>query len=131
MFPNARGGILAPHNVGTRFWDARGSEFAHVKLKTFRSTAGTMVARAAGPEAAALQLEHVSPAITARHYIQRAHYAGDHALLLDQMGPPGTVPGERSSGAPGPGTGPPSPPAGPPPGTPPPPGGPEGSHRAM
>lgn len=87
IFPNWNGGILDPHNVGNRFRDARGDEFAHIQMKHFRSTVATIIERAYGMEEAARHLGHASPAVTGRYYIRRPKRAGDHTGALDGLEP--------------------------------------------
>ncbi|AGF73058.1 tyrosine-type recombinase/integrase [Corynebacterium halotolerans] len=94
VFPNWNGGILDPHNVGNRFRDARGEEFAHIQMKHFRSTVATLIERAYGVEEAARHLGHASPAVTGRYYIRRPKQAGDHTSALERL-----EPGSEGSGA--------------------------------
>ncbi|WP_179129656.1 hypothetical protein [Corynebacterium pacaense] len=45
----------------------------------------TRLERAVGVKEAARQLGHESPAITGRHYIERASTAGDYTAVLDRL----------------------------------------------
>ncbi|MGP5298922.1 tyrosine-type recombinase/integrase [Corynebacterium variabile] len=88
VFPNENGGLLSLRNVGTRWRAARGAEYEGVTLYDFRRTVATMLDRGEGVAAAAAQLGHTSPAITKRHYVERATDAGDHTRVLDLLAPP-------------------------------------------
>lgn len=87
VFPNEDGGLLSLRNVGTRWRAARGAEYEGVTLYDFRRTVATMLDRGEGVAAAAAQLGHTSPAITHRHYVERATAAGDHTRVLDLLAP--------------------------------------------
>ena len=95
VFPNRKGGFLDPHNVGNRFRDARGEEFAHIKMKDYRSTVATIIERAYGVEEAARHMGHASPAVTGRYYIRRPKQAGDHTTALDGLEPGGEDSGDE------------------------------------
>ncbi|WP_414121435.1 tyrosine-type recombinase/integrase [Corynebacterium nuruki] len=85
VFPNDRGGLLSLRNIGTRWRDARGEEYDGVTLYDFRRTVATEIDRRYGPEAAAAQLGHTSPAITGRHYIEQATAVGDFTDALGTL----------------------------------------------
>ncbi|MDO5031020.1 MAG: site-specific integrase [Corynebacterium sp.] len=87
VFPSKTGTMLSMSNIGNRFRQARGEEFKHVKLKSFRATVATVIAREKGAEEAARHLGHTSPAITGRHYIKRARRTGDHNDILEAFRP--------------------------------------------
>ncbi len=87
VFPNDKGGFLDVVNIRTRFREARGPAFEHVKLKSFRSSVATAIANASSIEEAARQLGHSSPAITAQYYRKRAADAGDHTAILELFAP--------------------------------------------
>lgn len=93
VFPSRAGTMHSMHNLGNRFRQARGARFKHIKLKSFRSTVATVIAREKGAEEAARHLGHTSPAITGRHYIKRANKTGDHNDILEALKP--TVLDER------------------------------------
>ncbi|EEI78886.1 hypothetical protein Cst04h_13940 [Corynebacterium striatum] len=87
VFPSRAGTMHSMHNLGNRFRQARGARFKHIKLKSFRSTVATVIAREKGAEEAARHLGHTSPAITGRHYIKRANKTGDHNDILEALKP--------------------------------------------
>lgn len=87
IFPNVNGDFLDLRNVRTKFREARGEEFSHVKLKSFRSSVATAIEKVDGVEEAARQLGHAHPAITGRHYVVRAADAGDHVAVLELFDP--------------------------------------------
>lgn len=85
VFPNDAGGVLSLRNIGTRWRKARGAEFDGVTLYDLRRTVATELDRKYGPAAAAAQLGHTSPAITGRHYIERATVVGDFTDALGTL----------------------------------------------
>ncbi len=85
VFPNDAGGVLSLRNIGTRWRKARGAEFDGVTLYDMRRTVATEIDRKYGPAAAAAQLGHTSPAITGRHYIERATVVGDFTDALGTL----------------------------------------------
>lgn len=87
VFPNTKGGFLDIVNVRSKFRDARGEPYSHVKLKSFRSSVATAIEEVSGVEEAARQLGHASPAITGRYYVRRAADAGDHTDVLELFAP--------------------------------------------
>lgn len=87
VFPNNQGGFLDIVNVRTKFREARGDMFSHVKFKSFRSSVATAIENVNGVEEAARQLGHASPAITGRYYVKRAADAGDHTAVLELFAP--------------------------------------------
>lgn len=87
VFPSEAGTMLHTNNIATRFRQARGKEYAHIKLKSFRSTVATRIAREKGAEEAARHLGHTSPSITGRHYIKRARQTGNHNDVLEALDP--------------------------------------------
>lgn len=87
VFPSRAGTMHSMHNIGNRFRQARGERFRHIKLKSFRSTVATVIAREKGAEEAARHLGHTSPSITGRHYIKRANKTGDHNDILEALKP--------------------------------------------
>lgn len=87
VFPNEDGGWLSERNIATRFRDARGETYKHITLYSYRRAVATLIERQLGVEQAAKQLGHESPAITARHYIEKAATAGDYTKVLDQLAP--------------------------------------------
>lgn len=87
VFPSRNGGLLNPHNVNSRWREIRGEELAHVELRDFRRTMGTVLERTVGVEEAARQLGHESPAVTNRHYVEKAADAGDYSAVLEQLAP--------------------------------------------
>lgn len=93
VFPNEDGGMLDSQNIAKRWADARGEEYAHVKLKTFRQAMATRLDRAYdSARAAAKQLGHTNTDVTRKHYIKKAHEAGDFTDVLDKLAPTQTVP---------------------------------------
>lgn len=87
VFPNDRGGFMDAVNIRTRFREARGPMFEHVKFKSFRSSVATTIANTTSVEEAQKQLGHSSPNITQRYYVQRAADAGDHTAILELFAP--------------------------------------------
>lgn len=87
VFPNERGGIMSLRNLRTKFREAIGGEVDGATLRSFRPTVATRLERAVGVKEAARQLGHESPAITGRHYIERAAEAGDYSAILDHYAP--------------------------------------------
>lgn len=87
VFPNGRGGFMDAVNVRTRFRDARGEIFSHVKLKSFRSSVASAIANTSSLEEAQKQLGHASTEITRRYYVQRAADAGDNTAILELFAP--------------------------------------------
>lgn len=87
VFPNERGGIMSPRNMRTKFREAIGGEIEGVTLRSFRPTIATKLERTVGVREAARQLGHESPAITGRHYIERAAEAGDYTAIFAGYAP--------------------------------------------
>ena len=87
VFPTRNGTPRRPRNVN-RSWQAiRGDDYEWVVPRTFRKTTGTAVERVHGADAAAKQLGHSSPDVTRKHYINRAHEAGDYTDALEGLNP--------------------------------------------
>ena len=87
VFPNDKGGFMDAVNVRTRFRDARGEVFSHVKLKSFRSSVASAIANTSSLEEAQKQLGHASTEITRRYYVQRAADAGDNTAIMELFAP--------------------------------------------
>lgn len=87
VFPTRNGTPHLPSNVRTHWRAIRGADYSWVTPKTFRKTAATVIERQFGAEAAAAQLGHSSPDITRKHYIRKAHAAGDYTSALDRFDP--------------------------------------------
>lgn len=87
IFPSRTGTPRWKNNVNRSWREIRGEDFAWVTPKTLRKTAGTAIEREFGMEAAAAQLGHSSPDVTRKHYVKRAHEAGDYTAALDKFNP--------------------------------------------
>lgn len=92
VFPSRAGTWLSAANVRRAFREALdGTPYEGWMFKDFRSGVATRIERVLGVEEAARQLGHESPAITSRHYVKRAHVAGDYTAVLDQFAPDQSV----------------------------------------
>lgn len=87
VFPSRNGTPRWKNNVNRSWREIRGDDYAWVTPKTLRKTAGTAIEREFGIEAAADQLGHSSPEVTRKHYVNRAHEAGDYTAALDKFNP--------------------------------------------
>lgn len=73
VFPNERGGLLAPRNLALSWSNTfAGTEWEWVTQKTLRKTVATLVDAEHGSALAAKQLGHASDAVTRRHYIAQS-----------------------------------------------------------
>ncbi|MDM3948269.1 MULTISPECIES: tyrosine-type recombinase/integrase [Mycobacteroides] len=87
VFPSRAGTPRLINNVNRSWREIRGEDFSWVTPRTFRKTTGTAVEREHGADAAAKQLGHSSPEVTRKHYINRAHEAGDYTDTLEKLNP--------------------------------------------
>ena len=88
VFPNEKGSWLSYRNIASRFRDAvKGTPVSWMSPYSFRHGIATLLERTNGVDAAAKQLGHESPAITMRHYVERADDAGDFTKALDVLAP--------------------------------------------
>jgi len=85
VFPGKGGVWRRPQNFH-RLWDAaRGTEWADVKPKDFRTAVATVIARESGSLAAAGQLGHSSDAVTTRFYIEKEKKTQDNSAVWDRL----------------------------------------------
>lgn len=73
-----------PSNVRTRLRAVRGEKYAWVVPHVLRKTAGTIIAREMGIEAAAAQLGHAEIRTTERAYIEKSGVAPDVTAAMDR-----------------------------------------------
>ena len=82
VFVGARGGLLTGANAGTVLRNVlRGSSWEWVTFHAFRRTVATLIDRAAGSNAASVQLGHEKDSMTRRSYIERRGVADNSAVL--------------------------------------------------
>ncbi|MFD6141660.1 tyrosine-type recombinase/integrase [Promicromonospora sp. NPDC060271] len=88
VFPSERGGLREATTVDRqwRTFRERHPEWTWITPKTFRKSVGTAVERGADIEAAAAQLGHSHPAITAKHYVVKPALGPDHREILEKFG---------------------------------------------
>lgn len=87
VFPSRAGTPRSVNNVNRSWREIRGEDYTWVTPRTFRKTTGTVIEREHGADAAAKQLGHSSPDVTRKHYINRAHEAGDYTATLEALDP--------------------------------------------
>ncbi|MBN7483730.1 tyrosine-type recombinase/integrase [Mycobacteroides abscessus] len=87
VFPTRNGTPRRPGNINRSWREIRGDDFEWVIPRTFRKTTGTAIEREHGADQAAKQLGHSSPDVTRKHYINRAHEAGDYTETLEGLNP--------------------------------------------
>ena len=87
VFPNERGGLLAPRNLATA-WSKTfaGSPWEWVTQKTLRKTVATLVNAEHGSVLASQQLGHASDGVTRRHYIAQSLTPLDTGNALELFG---------------------------------------------
>ncbi|QRY62696.1 tyrosine-type recombinase/integrase [Gordonia sp. PDNC005] len=86
IFPSARGTWKSAANLRTQLRSAHGKDWGWVQPHTFRKTVATVVARELGIDEAAAQLGN-TPAVAAKHYVQRETVAPDLRSTLDKLAP--------------------------------------------
>lgn len=88
VFPSERAGLREVTTVDRqwRTFRERHPEWTWITPKTFRKSVGTAVERGADIEAAAAQLGHSHPAVTARHYVVKPAIGPDHREILERFG---------------------------------------------
>lgn len=87
VFPTRNGTPRYVNNVNRSWREIRGDDYEWVTPRTFRKTTSTEIEREHGAEAASKQLGHSSPDVTRKHYINRAHEAGDYTATLEKLNP--------------------------------------------
>lgn len=86
VFVGARGGLLTGANAGTVLRNVlRGSSWEWITFHTFRRTVATLIDRAAGSNAASVQLGHEKDSMTRRSYIERRGIADNSAVLQEAL----------------------------------------------
>ena len=85
VFPSAAATLreVATVEKQWRGFKSRHSRWADVTFHSFRRAVGTAVERGAGMAVAAAVLGHSSPAVTARHYVERGPLGPDVTTVLD------------------------------------------------
>ena len=85
VFPSAAATLREVATVEKQFrgFKSRHSRWSDVTFHSFRRAVGTAVERGAGMAVAAAVLGHSSPAVTARHYVERAPLGPDVTTVLD------------------------------------------------
>jgi integrase len=81
VFPARGGKPMEPANFRRLWREVRGTEWAHVEPRSFRTAVATLIARESGAQAAADQLGHSSTAITVKHYIEKDNGPVDNTAL--------------------------------------------------
>ncbi|GGG44195.1 hypothetical protein GCM10011374_03160 [Kocuria dechangensis] len=86
MFPNARGGLMDPHNF-RKTWrtQMKTAGFEWVTPHVARKSVATLLARRLGDEAARDQLGHDSVATTRAHYVESVEDVPDHTDVLGEF----------------------------------------------
>lgn len=87
VFPNCDGGYLDRGNVGKKWREARGKEYAHVPLKGLRSANAARITDKFDIEDAALALGHSDSRITATYYVHETKEAGDYSSAFETLEP--------------------------------------------
>lgn len=85
VFPSATGGLREVATVQRqwRAWRDRHPAWVGITFHDCRRAVATAIDRGAGLDAAAAQLGHASPRVTAERYVARAPVAADRTGLLD------------------------------------------------
>jgi integrase len=88
VFPSARGGLREVTTVEAQWrkFRLRHPEWSWITPHTFRKSVGTAVGRGADIAAAAAQLGHADPAVTAKHYFEAPDIGPDHRAILERFG---------------------------------------------
>ena len=87
VFPSSTGTLRWPNNFQRQWRDARqAAGFDWVTPHHFRKTVATIIERERGLKDASAQLGHSGTAVTAAHYVERAHHAPDSSAVLEVLG---------------------------------------------